>query len=92
MDVSIHAQIRRNEVNLKETASWISQGVLYPFICRAPGCGKTFGRLSSLVLHVESHACSWDLDTLRLGLLREEFERKCAEKGFAKVSVNGPLV
>ena len=75
----MHVQIRSSRVDLGETASWVKEGLLHPFICRAPVCGKTFGHLSSLVLHVESHACEWDVETLRFDLLKEEFGRTCAK-------------
>ncbi|KAL1597776.1 hypothetical protein SLS60_008263 [Paraconiothyrium brasiliense] len=76
----IHVQIRSNRVDLEETVSWMKEGLLRPFICRAPGCGKTFSHFSSLVLHVESQACEWDIDRLRLDLIQAEFDRMCARR------------
>jgi hypothetical protein len=80
MDVDIHVQIRSNRVDVKETVSWMDQGLLHPFICRASGCGKTFSHFSSLVLHVESQECEWDIERLRLDLVQAEFSRMCARK------------
>lgn len=80
MDVDIHVQIRSHRVDLKEMVSWMKEGLLQPFVCRAPGCGKAFRHFSSLVLHVESQACAWDIETLRFDLLQAEFSRMCARR------------
>ncbi|KAJ4301683.1 hypothetical protein N0V90_003776 [Kalmusia sp. IMI 367209] len=80
MDIDMHVQIRTDRVDLDETASWVKDGLLHPFLCRAPRCGKVFGHFSSLVLHVESQACGWDVETLRFDLLKEEFGRVCARR------------
>lgn len=85
MDIDMHVQIRQNRVDLAETANWVRDGLLHPFVCRARGCGKTFGHFSSLVLHVESDACQWGLEDLRLDLLVEEFARVCKGVPGAKV-------
>lgn len=80
MDLDIHAQIRRNTVDLEEMVKWMNQSMLNPFICRAEGCGKMFPHCSSLVLHVESQACDWDVERLKLDLFKGEFERMCARR------------
>lgn len=80
MDVDIHVQIRSNRVDIGETVSWMKDGLLQPFICRGPGCGKTFNNFSSLVLHIESQDCEWDIEKLRLDLVQAEFHRMCARK------------
>jgi len=72
MDLDLHAQIRRNEVDLKETTNWMEQGFLRPFACRNGVCGVAFARFSELVAHVESGNCVWGLERLRLDLLRVE--------------------
>lgn len=80
MDVDIHVQIRSRRIDVKEALEWMKEGLLQPFICRAPGCGKTFSHFSSLVLHVESQACGWDLEMLQLDLIQAEFSRMFARK------------
>lgn len=80
MDVDIHVQIRSNRVNVEETVSWMKDGLLQPFICRASRCGKTFSSFSSLVQHVESQACEWDVERLRLDLVQAEFSRMCRRR------------
>ncbi|KAF1955901.1 hypothetical protein CC80DRAFT_81882 [Byssothecium circinans] len=78
MDLDIHAQIRRNELNfdLEQMTSWVKQGILHPFICRAESCEhKTFSKLSELVEHFEGRECAWGVERLRLDKLRVEFER-----------------
>lgn len=80
MDLDIHAQIRTGRIDLGEAQAWMNAGSLLPFVCRSEGCGKMFAHLSSLVLHCESQACSWDVVRLNmLGLeheIRELFVRK----------------
>ncbi|KAF1966154.1 hypothetical protein BU23DRAFT_331773 [Bimuria novae-zelandiae CBS 107.79] len=85
MDVDIHVQIRSNRVDLQEAINWMKEGLLQPFVCRAPGCGKTFSQFNSLVLHIESQSCEWDVKVLRLDLLRAEFDRMCEKRDNATV-------
>ncbi|KAF2121604.1 hypothetical protein BDV96DRAFT_512942, partial [Lophiotrema nucula] len=75
MDVSIHMQIRTRRVNIEVLREWVNEGTVKPFICRAKGCDKVFNHLSSLVLHVESHACSWDTERLGLDKLARDFKK-----------------
>ncbi|KAH7356074.1 hypothetical protein BKA66DRAFT_428914 [Pyrenochaeta sp. MPI-SDFR-AT-0127] len=77
MDLDIHAQVRTNRIKLEELQQWMDEGLLHPFICRAEGCGMTFGHLSSLVLHCESKACSWDVARLNLAGLEMEAKNIC---------------
>ena len=88
MDVDIHVQIRSNRVDVKEMVSWMKDGTLQPFICRASRCEKTFSHFSSLVLHVESQACGWDVEVLRLDLLQAEFERMFSRRDSATAFTN----
>lgn len=74
MDCGIHRQIfdgmPRSE--LKELTSWMKEGAVRPYLCRAEGCKKTFNRLSSLVYHFENENCEeWGVQRLRLDLLEE---------------------
>jgi hypothetical protein len=69
MDLDLHAQIRRNSVDVGETTDWMEQGILKPFTCRNQICDASFARLSELVAHVESGNCVWELERLRLDLL-----------------------
>ena len=77
MDLDIHAQIRTGRIAINEVQAWMDDGLLHPFICRADGCPKTFGHLSSLVLHVESQACGWDIERLNICGLEKEFKEMC---------------
>ncbi|KAK3202842.1 hypothetical protein GRF29_154g923709 [Pseudopithomyces chartarum] len=77
MDVDMHVQIRSKRINTQEMVQWMKEGLLQPFVCRAPGCGKTFHQFSSLLLHVESQACEWGVETLRLDLVQLEFKKWC---------------
>ncbi|PVH95693.1 hypothetical protein DM02DRAFT_659914 [Periconia macrospinosa] len=80
MDLDVHAQIRRNEIHLDTMVSWLQEGVLHPFVCRADSCGRvTFGKLSDLVAHVREDNCGWDVDMLKLEGLKLEFDRACKE-------------
>jgi hypothetical protein len=69
MDLDLHAQIRRNEIDLRETTNWMEQGFLKPFTCHNQICDAPFARLSELVAHVESGNCVWEIERLRLDLL-----------------------
>lgn len=80
MDISIHAQLRTGRASPKEVHQWMQDGVLQPFICRAEGCQKTFGHLSSLILHCESHACGWDVPRLNMPGLEEEVRMFCVRR------------
>jgi hypothetical protein len=75
MDIDIHAQIRQGRLDMKEMMAWIKEGALHPYICRGDRCDKTFGRFSSLVFHIESSSCSWDVERLRLDMLEKEVLR-----------------
>ncbi|KAF2129211.1 hypothetical protein P153DRAFT_291076 [Dothidotthia symphoricarpi CBS 119687] len=83
MDLDIHAQIRTGRIALGEVQAWMDGGLLHPFICRADGCTKSFGHLSSLVLHVESHACAWDIERVNIYGLEKEFKRVCVRRDSA---------
>lgn len=72
MDLDVHAQIRTGRIDMNEMMKWVTAGDIHPYICRADTCGKTFAHLSSLVLHVESQACGWDVERLGLGMLQKE--------------------
>ncbi|KAF2263311.1 hypothetical protein CC78DRAFT_581592 [Lojkania enalia] len=76
MDLDIHAQIRTRKLNIEEMMLWVREGALKPYICRGHGCEKTFSYLSSLLLHVESRACGWEIATLGLDMLERDFKRK----------------
>ena|SRR5690242_12989289 len=80
MDLDIHAQIRTRRVNVSEVHEWMHHGILMPFICRAEGCKKTFGYLSSLVLHMESQACEWDIERLNAPGLEGLFKARCTRR------------
>ncbi|KAE8846719.1 hypothetical protein HRS9122_03626 [Pyrenophora teres f. teres] len=83
MDLDMHAQIRTGRVDIIEVQQWMNQGVLHPFVCRYPGCGKVFGHLSSLVLHCESKACGWNVDRLNMPGLEKEFRQLCLRRDSA---------
>ncbi|ORY09582.1 hypothetical protein BCR34DRAFT_625650 [Clohesyomyces aquaticus] len=74
MDIGLHAQLRQGCVDLPTLNEMIQAGAVEPFTCRADGCGKHFRYLSSLVLHVESKACAWDLDRIALPMLKLSFQ------------------
>jgi hypothetical protein len=80
MDLDIHAQIRTGRIDVNEVHTWMQDGLLQPFMCRAEGCAKTFGHLSSLVLHMESGACSWGIERLNALALEQEFRRVCLRR------------
>ncbi|KAF1846408.1 uncharacterized protein K460DRAFT_283469 [Cucurbitaria berberidis CBS 394.84] len=77
MDLDIHVQIRTGRINLDELQQWMDGGLLHPFVCRGDDCVKRFGNFSSLVLHCESQACSWDLTSLNLPGLEREMKQSC---------------
>jgi hypothetical protein len=79
MDIDVHAQIRTGRLDVKELLVWIKEGVIQPFVCRADGCLQSFGRFSSLVYHVESGTCEWDLKRLWLDKLEKEVHRRVRE-------------
>lgn len=82
MDLDVHAQIRRQEISLDTMASWMREGVLLPFICRAEGCNRVaFSKLSELFEHVQGDGCEWDEERLRLDALKTEFESIGKGKG-----------
>lgn len=83
MDIDLHVQLRTGRINLDEMQQWITDGVLNPFICRAEGCAKTFGRFSSLVLHCESLACGWDVARLNMPGLETEIKTSCLREDSA---------
>lgn len=72
MDLDLHAQVRTSRINVEEMQQWMDGGLLHPFICRDDRCGKTFGHMSSLVLHCESEACGWDIARLNMPGLETE--------------------
>ena len=80
MDLDMHAHIRTGRVDVVEVQQWMNQGVLHPFVCRSPGCGKVFGHMSSLVLHCESKACGWAVDRLNMPGLEKEFNQVCLRR------------
>jgi hypothetical protein len=77
MDVDQHAALRTGRADVKVVASFMKDGSIRPFICRAAGCGETFPRFSSLVFHVENGDCEWDVTTLRLEGLKQQFLLPC---------------
>jgi hypothetical protein len=83
MDLDIHAQIRTGRVDLEEMQQWMDAGSLHPFVCRAEGCGKVFGWLSALVLHVEGEACAWDIARLNMPALEREVKMTCVRRDSA---------
>lgn len=80
MDLDIHAQIRTGRINVNEMHVWMQAGILLPFICRNDGCKKAFGHLSSLVLHMESQACCWDIERLNAPGLEALFKERCLRR------------
>lgn len=80
MDLDIHAQIRTGRINTREVYEWMEHGILMPFICRDEGCKKIFGHLSSLVLHLESGACGWDVERLNAPGLEVLFKERCLRR------------
>ncbi|XPS77071.1 hypothetical protein M3J09_009107 [Ascochyta lentis] len=85
MDLDIHAQIHTARINVNEVQEWMHNGILMPFICRDDGCKKTFGHLSSLVLHLESQACGWDIERLNAPGLEALFKSRCLRRDSAQV-------
>ncbi|KAH7088775.1 hypothetical protein FB567DRAFT_318083 [Paraphoma chrysanthemicola] len=80
MDLDLHAHLRTGRTNPQELLAWMSEGSVHPFLCRAEGCGKTFGLFSSLVLHCESQACSWDVARLNMPGLEKEAKQACLRR------------
>lgn len=83
MDLDIHAQIRTNRIDLNEVLLWMNKGVLNPFICRDEGCSRTFGHLSSLIVHCETEECNWDVARLNLPGLQEQLQQLLARRDSA---------
>lgn len=84
MDLDIHAQIRTGRIDASEVHEWMHNGILMPFVCRAEDCKQTFGHLSSLVLHLESQACEWDIERLNAPGLEILFKGKCLRRDSAQ--------
>ncbi|KAF2708998.1 hypothetical protein K504DRAFT_433752 [Pleomassaria siparia CBS 279.74] len=80
MDLDIHAQIRTARTDMKVIHGWMAEGLIHPFVCRGEGCGKAFARFSSLVLHVESQACDWDVPRLGFAMLEREIKREIKQE------------
>lgn len=80
MDLDIHASIRTGRINVKEVHDWMYAGILMPFICRDEDCKKAFGHLSSLVLHMESQACGWDIERLNVPGFEALFKTTCLRR------------
>jgi hypothetical protein len=83
MDLDLHAQIRTGRINPKLMREWMDDGTLYPFLCRDENCCKTFGHMSSLVLHCESQACGWDITRLNMPGLEKELKQVCLRRDSA---------
>jgi hypothetical protein len=80
MDLDLHAHIRTGRINMEDMRQWMDEGSLHPFLCRDNTCQKTFGHLSSLVLHCESQACGWDIARLNIPGLEQEFKQLCMRR------------
>jgi hypothetical protein len=80
MDLDMHAQIRSGRADVHAVLDWTDQSIVHSFVCREEGCGKTFGHMSSLVLHCESKACGWDVDRLNMPGLEKEFRQTCLRR------------
>jgi len=80
MDLDLHAQLRTGRINPNTMREWMDEGSILPFMCRDEACGKTFGHLSSLVLHCESQACAWDIARLNMPGLEKEFQQFCLRR------------
>ena len=76
----MHAHIRTGRINPIDMRQWMDEGSLHPFLCRDEGCLKTFGHLSSLVLHCESRACGWDIARLNIPGLEKEVRQLCLRR------------
>ena len=83
MDLDLHAQIRRNEIDLRETTNWMEQGFLRPFACRDENCNVSFARFSEFVGHVEGGKCRWGIERLRLDMLSVEMAAMLKRKDSA---------
>jgi hypothetical protein len=84
MDLDIHAQIRTGRINVTEVYEWMHNGILVPFICREESCKKTFSHLGSLVLHLESQVCQWDIERLNAPGLEALFKGRCLRRDSAQ--------
>ncbi|KAH8724836.1 hypothetical protein GQ44DRAFT_739959 [Phaeosphaeriaceae sp. PMI808] len=80
MDLDIHAHLRTGRINPNHMRQLMDEGSLHPFVCRGETCTKTFGQLSSLVLHCESQACGWDVPRLNMPGLEREFKQICLRR------------
>ncbi|KAF3003721.1 hypothetical protein E8E13_009267 [Curvularia kusanoi] len=80
MDLDIHAQLRTRRIDTSEVTEWMSNGVLAPYVCREEGCGMSFSHLSSLAMHLESEACSWDIQRLNAPALEALFKQVCMRR------------
>ncbi|KAF2473537.1 uncharacterized protein BDR25DRAFT_281428 [Lindgomyces ingoldianus] len=81
MDIGIHAQLRQGSVDMDTLNEMVHAGAIEPFVCRADGCGRVFRHMSSLVLHVESQACEWDVQRLGLDKLKDIFQQEFSIPG-----------
>ncbi|KAF2027636.1 hypothetical protein EK21DRAFT_102351 [Setomelanomma holmii] len=77
MDLDLHAHLRTGRMQPQDMRQCMDEGALHLFLCRAEGCGKTFGHLNSLVLHCESQACGWDIARLNMPGLEKEVKQTC---------------
>ncbi|KAH7116227.1 hypothetical protein B0J11DRAFT_510567 [Dendryphion nanum] len=79
MDIELHAQIRQGRFDVQTLVTWMKEGHVHPFVCRAEGCGKTFAQFRALVHHVSTEECGWNLKILRLdwveGAIRREMKK-----------------
>jgi hypothetical protein len=80
MDLDLHAHLRTGRTDPQDLQKLMNDGSLHPFLCRAEGCMKTFGHLSSLVLHCESQACGWDIARLNMPGLEREMRQLCLRR------------
>jgi hypothetical protein len=83
MDLDMHAHIRTGRINSDQLLQWMDEGSLHPFVCRAKNCLKTFGHMSSLVLHCESQACDWDIARLNMPGLEKELQQMFSRRSSA---------
>jgi hypothetical protein len=83
MDLDLHAHIRTGRINPEDMRKWMDEGSLHPFVCRDEACSKTFGHMSSLVLHCESQACGWDVARLNMPGLEQEIKHMCLRRDSA---------
>ncbi|KAF2273605.1 uncharacterized protein EI97DRAFT_383421 [Westerdykella ornata] len=81
MDIDLHTSLRTGRCATNELAEWLKADIVPLFVCRAEGCGETFGRFSALVYHVETGDCEWTAKRLRFDMLEKELARYMAENG-----------